>query len=242
MSLKRKQLKVFLMSKVAFIAVVSLVIHGLMALNWVTPATQPITSNNHTCHSVFRPPIDNPVVQQPVPMDQKNTVKQPNIMLDPQTAQLASVPSAQLISQSLTNLKDELNKRLASAEQPHDLLTLTEQALLLKQPELLFAHANKILNQSQALDALLQEDLLISLENVLQPEHLDALIPYLTSQYEDVQEEALVRLLEIKDAPQIEQHLSYLANYGLTLWVREEADKQLTMLHTRLPMKALPSE
>ncbi|QPB82695.1 hypothetical protein CWC22_006680 [Pseudoalteromonas rubra] len=118
------------MSKVAFIAVVSLVIHGLIALYWVTPDTQPITPNTHTCHSVVRPPIDNPVVQQPVPMDQKNTVKQPNIMLDPQTAQLASVPSAQLISQSLTNLKDELNKRFASAEQPYDLLTLTEQALL----------------------------------------------------------------------------------------------------------------
>ncbi|ALU44831.1 hypothetical protein [Pseudoalteromonas rubra] len=230
------------MSKVAFIAVVSLVIHGLIALNWVTPATQPITPNNHTCHSVALAPIDNHVVQHPMPTDKNNIIEQSNVVVGPQTAQLASVPSAHLISQSLTDLKDELNKRFAYTEQPLDLLTLTEQALLLKQPKVLMAHTNKILNQAQVLDAQLQEDLLISLENILQPEHLDALIPYLTSQHEDVQEEALVRLLEIKDAPQIEQHLSYLANYGLTLWVREEADKQLNMLHTRLPVEALPTD
>ncbi|MCG7537179.1 hypothetical protein [Pseudoalteromonas sp. OOF1S-7] len=232
------------MSKVAFVAATSLIIHGLMALVWVTSDPQPVAQNlyNRMCHSAEQSPNEGHITHQPQLQVPISIGTQPQITPVSQATQLEAASSTQLVSQALVSLKIELNKRLHSTEQPHVLLTLTEQALLLKQPELLFEHTNKILHQSQSLDALQQEDLLILLENVLQPEHLEALIPYLTSQYEDVQEEALIRLLEIKDAPEIESHLSYLANYGLTLWVREEAEKQLNMLHTRLPVKAYSSE
>lgn len=239
-----KSTQVFIMSKIAIVAATSLVIHGLMTLVWVTPDPQPAALNhdNRMCHSTERPLNEDHIVHQPQLKVPNSTVTQPQTPLASQATPFASVSSTQLVSQTLARLKTELNKRLHSTEEPHALFALAEQALLLKQPELLYAHTNKILHQSQSLDALQQEDLLILLENVLQPEHLEALIPYLTSQYEDVQEEALIRLLEINAAPQIEQHLRYLANYGLTLWVREEAEKQLDMLSTRIPLKAYPSE
>ncbi|MCO7189988.1 MULTISPECIES: hypothetical protein [unclassified Pseudoalteromonas] len=232
------------MSKIAFVAATSLVIHGLMTLVWVTPDPQPVAPNhdNRMCHNTEQPLNEDHIVHQPQLKVPNRPVTQPQTALASQTTPFAAASSTQLVSQTLASLKAELNKRLHSTEEPHALLTLTEQAVLLKQPELLFAHTNKILHQSQSLDALQQEDLLILLENRLQPEHLEALTPYLTSQYEDVQEEALLRLLEINAAPQIEQHLRYLANYGLTLWVREEAEKQLDMLNARIPLKAYLSE
>lgn len=233
------------MNKVIFIVFISLVGHTLIALTWSNKGISPVAVNEHSyeCQTTKHVSDTTSIIPQTEATEGGSAPELPlNLTQELPYINLNVVPSEHLVSDFLASIEAELHTRLSSTEQPHTLLKLTEQALLLKQPKLLTPHMDKILNQTLTLDSLQQEELLILLENELQSEHLDSLYPYLTSQYEDVQEEAFLRLTEINDSAQVKHHLSYLASYGQTPWVREEAQKQLDMAITQSPIKANQSD
>ena len=122
-----------------------------------------------------------------------------------------------------------LSDAIAQAHAPERLLMLAQQARYLKGNAINRQFAQKLLQSALELDEVRQEQMLHVLKASLGAGDIEALAPFIHSPYEDVQEEAYLRLSEMESTQDSRMHFEFLAYNGHSEWVRAQAEKQLAL-------------
>lgn len=127
----------------------------------------------------------------------------------------------------ISQAESELLAKMEAETSPRRLFQQARQLMTLNKGKMNQTIIGKLLQNGQALDMRQQSALLMMLQNAVTPATLNDLYPFLYSPYEEVYEEAFLRLQDLGLTEQTRPYFEDTAQYGQNEWVRREAKRVL---------------